>query len=214
MKFRTYLNLEESRQQLKATETGEFPDKLLAFLSVASVYPDPNEPWINTVFSFTKILNESQPDRKLPFVKDAPNKEDKPSAWDYEGRSWFYWANLFSKAYGWTLEYIAELETNDALALAQEILTEEQLDKEFAYGLSEVAYPYNSSTKKSSYKPLPRPYWMKETTSDLKKHKFPKSMLPVGVIEDVSGMPLEYNPLRDYVQKKTETKKTEPPPSA
>lgn len=211
-KFKTYLELEQLRQQLsEATETGEFPDRMFAFLSVASVYPDPKETWINTVFSFTEVINGIQLNKKLPFIKDTPNKQEKPSPWDYEGRSWFYWSNLFAKTYGWSLEYIAELEVNDALALAQEILTEEQLDKEFLYGLSEIAYPYNSSAKKSIFKPMPRPYWMKAEIKPLKKYKFPRSMLPVGIIQDISGMPDEFNPLRDYVQKKTE--KTNPPPS-
>lgn len=162
------------------------------------------------MFSFTKVINETQLNKKLPFVKDAPKESQKPAPWDYEGRSWFYWSNLFAKAYGWSLEYISELEVNDAFALIQEILTDEQLDKEFTYGLSEIAYPYNSSTKKSVFKPMPRPYWMKEDIKPLKKFKYARSLLPMGIIQDVSGMPSEFNPLRDYVQKKEEIN---PPPN-
>ena len=215
LSFRTYLELESLKKNLvEAVETGEFPDKVFAFLSTASVSCDPKEKWQNTVFSFLKTVRESQPNPNLPLIKDSPKEKSKDAPWEYEGRSWAYWSHLLAKAYGWTLEYIGNLEFNDALARVQEILTDEQLDREFQYQLSEIAYPYNKSTKKSVFKPLPRPYWMKVSVEPPKMQKYRRDLLPVGLVQDVSGMPREMNPLRDYVEvPEKKTKETNPPTS-
>lgn len=214
LSFRKWLNLEAHREQLtKATETGDFPDRVFALLSVAfDSHPDESASWENTVFSLIEATR-LQPDKNLPFLKDAPKEGGKPADWDYDGREWAYWSHLIAKTYGWTLEYIGELDVNEALARVQEILTDEQLEREFYYGLSEIAYPYNKSTKQNHFKPLGRPYWMKPVTAPIQKTMIRKDMLPVGLVNDVSGMPQEYNPLRDVIQKKTETEKTDTPPS-
>ena len=225
LRFRKWLSLEAHREQLtKAAESSDFPDKVFAYLSVAfDEYPNKPEPWENTVFSLLEGMR-LQPDKSLPFIKDAPKGQDgKPADWDYEGREWAYWSHLLAKHYGWTLEYIGGLDVNEALARIQEILTDEQLEREFYYGLSEIAYPYNKSTKKNHFKPLSRPYWMRPAVPKLKTVKFRRDMLPVGLVQDISGMPDEYNPIKDAVknaqknaqsiQKKTETEKTDAPPN-
>jgi hypothetical protein len=210
LSFRKWLDLESQKKNLvEAVEKGEFPDRMFAFLSTASVPFKENDVWQNTVFSFAEAL-KIQPDKKIPLLNDSP-KDGKPVDWDYDGRSWPYWSHLISKAYGWTLEYIGELDVNEALARVQEILTDDHLDREFVYSLSEIAYPYNKSTKKNHFKPMPRPYWMKPAVQQMKTERFRKDMLPVGMIQDVSGMPDSMNPLRDYVQKKT--KEANPPSS-
>jgi hypothetical protein len=214
LSFRTWLNLESQKKNLEAVETGEFPDKVFAFLSTASVPFKEADSWENTVFILTQVLRDFRPDNKLPILKDAPDDgKNKPASWDYEGRNWALWSHLLAKNYGWTLEYIGDLDVNEALARVQEILTDEQLEKEFIHSLSEVAYPYNKSTKKQHYKPLSRPYWMKAIAPEIKMVKFNREFLPMGLVHDMSGMPLEFNPLRDtaIVQKKTE--KTDAPPS-
>lgn len=213
LSFRKWLDLETQKKiLLEAVDGGEFPDKVFAFLSTASVSFNEKDTWENSVFCFMTAVKELRPNDSLPLVKDAP-KDGKPADWDYEGRTWAYWSHVLAQAYGWTLEYIAELDVNEALSHIQEIFTDEHLEKEFYYGLSEVAYPYNKSTKKSVFKPMPRPYWMKPTAKPVKMQTFKKSMLPMGLVQDVSGMPDEYNPLRDYVEKKTkETKPTTNPP--
>ena len=210
--FKKWLDLEQLKKQISdATESGEFPDRVFAYLSVAfDSLIRPKDSWDKTILLFTKALNELQPDRKLPMLQPHTSNE-KPVAWDYPNRSWAFWSHILAKAYGWTLEYIGELDVNEALAMVQEVLTDDQLDREFVYSLSEIAYPYNKSTKKNHFKPMPRPHWMKAMIPPIRKVKFRRDMLPVGLIQDVSGMPDEFNPLRDDVQKKT--KETKPPPS-
>lgn len=213
--FKKYLELESLKKNLvEATGSSEFPDRVFAYLSVASNVSD-KETWETTVFSLLKAFKENQPDGKLPLIKDVPKENGKPVSWDYEGRGWAMWSHMIAKTYGWTSDFIAELDVNEAFGYIQEILTDEQLEMEFQYSLSDVAYPYNRSTKKNHFKPLPRPYWMKVAIPPIKKMKFRADFLPVGLVEDVSGMPMEFNPLRDtvVVQKKNQTKETNSPPS-
>jgi hypothetical protein len=67
---------------------------------------------------------------------------------------------------------------------------EEQLDKEWTYSLSEIAFPYNSSTKKSEYKPLDRPEWMLPISpKQLPVIKMRKDMMPMGNIVDMTEKP-------------------------
>jgi hypothetical protein len=213
LSFRKWLNLETHKKQLMATESSDFPDRVFDYLSVAFGSVDKNEPWENSVFLLLKGFKDFQPDGKLPLLQDAPKEQQKPVSWDYDGRTWAYWSHLLAKSYGWTLEYIGKLDVNEALARVQEILTDEQLEHEFVYGLSEIAYPYNKSTKTQNFKPMPRPYWMKAVTPPVKTMKFRRDMLPMGIVQDISGMPSEYNPLRDYVQpKEKEETNTSPSP--
>lgn len=188
--FRKWVELEKKKSDfISAAESDEFPEKVFAYLSAAG-YSTKGD-WRSTVLSLQKAYVEYLP-KSLPILDAAP-KEGKPVDWDYDNRTWNFYSHLLAKSYGWTLEYIAELETNEALGHLQEILTEDHLEKEFVYSLSEVAYPYNKSTKKSEFKPMKRPYWMKPViNTEIKKFKIKRDMLPMGKIVDISGLPPQY----------------------
>jgi hypothetical protein len=192
--FRKWLELENLKSKfVEAAEKSDFPEKVYAYLSAALDVPAgklQKNGWENTVLSLMKSVSD-YPLKQIPLLKDAP-KEKNEEDWTYEGRTWFYYAHLISNAYGWTLDYIANLDPNEALAHLQEIMTSEFLQKEFAYGLSEVAYPYNPSTKKSEYKAMSRPYWMRLKKKEVKKTRMKRNLLPIGVGVDVSGLPKEY----------------------
>jgi len=194
--FRKFINLENKKIKIvSATEDESFPEKVYSYLSVAFDIPVKKlekKDWQKTLLDMTEAMRNFAPDSSLPLLQGSPQKE-KPADWDYEDRAWAYHSHVLAKAYGWTLEYIAELGVNEALAHLQEILVDEQLEDEFMYGLSEVAYPYNKSTKKSEFKPMKRPYFMRPSISSaIKKVRIRKDMLPQGRIIDVSGMPEEY----------------------
>lgn len=194
--FRKWISLEQLKANfIKATEDESFPEKVYSYLSVAVDSPIKNlekKDWQSSLLAMTDSLQRFAPDSSLPLLQGSSQNE-KPADWDYEDRAWAYHSHVLSKAYGWTLEYIAELDVNEALAHLQEILVDEQLEQEFEYGLSEVAYPYNSSTKKSEFKPMKRPYFMrKKVSTTIKKVRIRKSMLPQGRIIDLSGMPEEF----------------------
>lgn len=192
--FRKWLELENLKSKfVEAAEKSNFPERVYAYLSAALDIPVNKlrkDGWENTVLSLMKSIS-SYPLKQIPILVDAP-KEKKEEDWSYEGRTWFYYSHLISSAYGWTLEYIASLDPNEALSYLQEILTSEYLQKEFAYGLSEIAYPYNASSKKSEYKPMTRPYWMRLKKKEIRKTRMKRDLLPIGVGLDVSGLPKEY----------------------
>ena len=137
--------------------------------------------WVEVLYAYTMVMVDQLPDTKLPMLNPTGNLGKIPT-WHYKGRTWNYYAHMLAREYGWSLEYISDLDRNDALALIQEILTDEQLRKEFEYGMSEIAYPYNKSTKKSEFKPLERPFWMLPKIEQPKKIKIRKDFLPVGNI--------------------------------
>jgi hypothetical protein len=143
--------------------------------------------WDNTVLVFLQLSLLNKPDINIPMMSSVKEKVEQ-YPWDYPTRSWYAWAHIMAKMYGWTLEVIAELEIEDALALLEEIAVNEQIEKEFSWQLSEIAYPYNVNTKKGEFKPLPRPDWMLPQNKEIKKVMIPRSMLPMGIVENLSGM--------------------------
>lgn len=192
MKFRQWIICEDLKNKiLEAAGDSTFPDKVMDYLS-AVFESDRSKiekmPWQNTIKLFYHAL-ASSPKVDIPIIKDAP-KEGKDVDWNYDGRNLNYYCHILAGSYGWSLEYIYDLEPGQAMALIQEVLTEDFLTQEFYYSLSEVAYPYNSSTKKSHYKPMSRPYWMKPESAEMpKKVKIRRDFLPVGRIVDASGLP-------------------------
>jgi hypothetical protein len=192
VKFRKWTELEDLREQIvKAAEdiAEGFPNKFYAYLSAALGVEEEEIAclsWIDCVELFYSIHAINLPPSNLPLVS-VKAKEKKPVkiGWDYPGRFWYLYANKIAHAYGWTMEYIAELEINDALAMVQEILTDDQLEREFYWGLSEIAYPYNKSTKQNRYQPLERPQWMLPVPEKPKQIRIRRSLLPEGMIINV-----------------------------
>lgn len=191
------MNLEGLKEKVirDAGESSDnFPESLLEFVSASLKIPVKyfeNAEWTLVVEAFYFILLKS-PSIKLPITSPSGEKS-KPEDWDYEGRTWHLYAYMIAKAYGWTFEYISQLQVRDALATIQEILTDRQLEREFYYSLSEVAYPYDKNTKKSHYSPMPRPHWMRPQIKPIKKFPMPKSTLPMGVV-NYNALPEELRP--------------------
>lgn len=194
--FRKWLQLESLKEKIiKAVRDGaDFPTSLFHYLDTALPINHKfywKADWIKIVELFYALLSNS-PKIELPITAPAEQK-DKEEPWNYDGRLWHMYSHLIAKSYGWTLETISQLRPVDALAKIQEILTDEQLDREFYYGLSEVAYAYDKGSKKSRYVPMPRPHWMRPAIKPIEKILIPASMLPMGnVIMD--GIPDELKP--------------------
>lgn len=142
-------------------------------------------PWYDflTVYSLTLQINA--PTIQFPIL-NSKQRDEKKLPWEYEGRSWYFWLNLFAKNYGWKEEEIASLDVDTAIGAYQEISIDEQLQKEWEWGLSEVTYSYDKSTKKSKHTPLQRPAWMNPIIpKQLPVVRMKKSHLPVGNVIDV-----------------------------
>lgn len=164
---------------------------MIEFIETASILESPIEWdkvfWGDFVNVYSKAVMENLPRLRFPILEEN-KKEIIRFPWEYQGRAWFFWLNLFASNYGWSEESVSEMDIDSALGLYQEILVDSQFQKEWEWSLSEIAFPYNSSTKKQEYKPLARPNWMlPETPKELPKVKIRRDMLPVGNIIDVQA---------------------------
>jgi len=144
--------------------------------------------WRIVLFLFQKIYVSLKPSIQVPFLLPHKNKDDKPVAWDYKNRNWYYWSHLLASQYGWSISDIENLKVDDGLAYIQECLVQQQLDREFTWSMSEMAYPYDAVTKKSIFKPLERPYYMLEPAKPIRKVRMLKAYMPVGVIRNQGMM--------------------------
>ena len=173
----------------------EFPDRVFDYISTAISIPAKyysRANWIKIVELFYLCISKS-PSIKLPIVTPTDEKFSK-EPWDYANRTWHLYSHLIAKEYGWSLPEISRLQVVDALSMIQEIMVDKQLEREFYYGLSEIAYPYNEQTKKSIFKPLERPHWMRVKILPVPRFKIPKDMMPVGVVKIDGAIPEEYLP--------------------
>lgn len=188
-RFKRWTELEELKANfIRAAEEGtEFPLTLLRLLSAAlGISPKYLRliDWPKLLVAFNQVCLQNVPYIILPLLTEASGLKDKRDAWDYEGRVWYMYSHMVAKNYGWTLEQISQLKVEDALAIIQEILTDEQLDREFQWGLSDRAYSYDPKTKVGKFNELARPYWMKpKVESVVKKIRIPKMMLPQGNVD-------------------------------
>ena len=196
-RFGRWMQLEQIKEKIitAAENGGDFPDRVLEYISVAvgvsSKWYEKAD-WMRVISLLYVCLSKS-PTVHLPLLTPSHEKSE-PEPWHYEGRTWHAYSHILAKAYGWTLKEISQLKVEDALAKIQEILVDEQLEREFVHGLSEIAYPYDKNTKKSTYKPLPRPHWMRPAAKPIQRFKIPKSMMPMGNVVYEGVVPDEYLP--------------------
>ena len=184
-RLRRWLQLEDIREKIaRAADRKDregFIASIYSYLSVAlSVTVDFSTlPWYEIVDAYADIVSLHQPMFEFPFLNTA-GKSDTVS-WDYEGRTWYAWSHILAEAYSWSLEYIAELDIDDAIAHLQEIATSDQMEKEWEWTLSEKSVSYDKRGK-GKFHDLARPTWMKDEKprSDAKEILIKKSMLPVG----------------------------------
>jgi len=178
-------------EQIKFKETDRVK-KVYSYLSVFLDLPESEFvtlSWEVTLSCFVDCLTLAKPSINFPWLSH-PGQKQAEYAWDYSERLWYAFSHLLAKTYHWSLEYIEELEVEYGLALLQEILTDRQLELEWQWSLSELAYPYDSHTKTNKFKPLPRPMWMQGAADiTVKKVKIPKSMMPVGNVIGLAREP-------------------------
>lgn len=165
---------------------------LSTLISITNTELEP-APWYEVVEAYSLSALENAPKLDLAMIQSSKKEhsEKLPDAWEYEERTWYAWVHILAGSYHWVIEYIAELDVDDAFALIQEISIQAQYDREWQYGLSDVAYEYDKSSKVSRLKPLPRPSWMTRATHTAKSRienrssvvvRTPKSFIPPGLV--------------------------------
>ena len=182
--LKEWLDLEEIRAKIIGAADRrsytEVASAVKAYISAASGSEYKETIWFDTLQNFENALGANSPTKPFPLLKSREKGKTMP--WEYEGRTWYYWLHIFSKEYGWTEEQIAKLDIDTAVGLLQEILITEQLEHEWQWSMTEIAYPYNKNTKKSEFQELPRPDWMRKIVPKPEKIMIRRDLLPVGLI--------------------------------
>ena len=182
--LRQWLELEETVKKIKE---GKSKDKAKAIYSYLSIVLGEdinfkNFSWYEVATAFGNIIALNTIKYDFPILKSKI--KDISASWDYEGRNFYIWAHMFAEKYGWDIEYISNLDIDNAVAFAQEIAISEQLTKEWEWGLSENSIKWDKKGK-GKFQPLDRPDWMRipyDRDKELEKTKLPEFMIPVGIV--------------------------------
>jgi len=187
--LRTWLTLEDTIAHISEAVGAKDIDGLVrsvcSYVSTAldiSTEVVDSAPAADVISALEVCLAENKIRIEFPILSSSKKKSDIEPSWEYDGRAWYFWVNLLSSAYGWNMEYIAQIDPEDAIGLFQEISFDKHMEKEWEWGLSDIAYPYNPTTKKQEFKEYPRPEWMRDNkiTAAPKQIKIRKDFLPVG----------------------------------
>jgi len=141
--------------------------------------------WLELLTAFFLIKRMNTVSVDLPMLMERIVARGPETPWDHPHRPFFMWVHLLATRYGWSLTEIESLWPEDAAMYVQEILVDEQLEREWEYSLSPVAYPADKKGK-VRFTPLTRPVWMRKAGP--RKTKIYKKLLPVGHIIDLSGI--------------------------
>jgi len=168
----------------KVQDSGAMADALFRYIALSMKDYDRGlfniTPWMDIVRVYQELIELNTIGDEYNLIS-VPARDSVPPPWDHPKRGEITWIHLLAKSYNWHKEDIENLWPEEAIALIQEILADEQLDREFLHALSEVAYIYNKSTKKSVYQPLRRPSWMVVRRDPIHViTQLHKDMLPVG----------------------------------
>ncbi len=186
-----FVRLQQARESLlegvKSDDNRKIVNGLYAFLRVllADLTEDEffQSPWTDIAQAYLTIeaINILPHAEEFAILRNQIGKR-KTVTWDNPLRSALIWVHILAKAYGWRIDEIENLWPEQAIALVQEILAEDHMDREFLHALSEVAYEYNKQTKKSHYRPLPKPIWMQLGVQDkeVPKISIRKDLVPIG----------------------------------
>lgn len=194
-----WCKLEEIKKEIdEAVSKNDYElvfSKMVKFVETALCQSAPIDwnklPWFEFAEVYSKTVEVNSPTIEFPVLRNAKS-DNKKLPWEYDGRSWYFWLSLFAKNYGWRQDEIYQLDLDTAIGLYQELAIDDQLMKEFHYGLSEIAYPYNKGTKKSEYKPMPRPSWMLPIVpTQLPIIRMKRDHLPVGNVIDLQEREME-----------------------
>jgi len=192
-RFGVFLELEQTltdmRDGVRAKDSGKVVGCIIEYIdiSINEEYLIDGRPWIEVLSLFTEVRALNALFSDIPLLRSGSHKKKDPVSWDYPDRAIVVWTHLIALHYGWSLSEIRSLWPEEAAAFVQEILTEEQLSKEWEHSLSPVAHPRDKKGK-DLYQSLPRPVWM---TRIPRKQKMLRAGMPKGTIIDLSGVTVD-----------------------
>lgn len=187
-----FLRLQQARDSLnhgiEEADNGKIVDSIFEFVRVSIPDLEANEfyqsPWYEAFFAYSQVeeLNRLPRGAEFAILKFPTESKGRPVPWDNHLRAVIIWIHLIAKNYAWSKEEIENLWPEEAVAYVQEIMADEQMDREFIHMLSQVAYEYNKTTKKSQYRPLARPLWMVMQSPEEVITTMRRDFLPMGKV--------------------------------
>lgn len=109
---------------------------------------------------------------------------------DYQGRMLARMVDTLARNYGWELREILDLPPEVALAHVQECLINAWKTRSWEHYLSEMSWEYSKADKKSHYRPLTEPEWMRTQTERREYAPIDQRIIekyyPKGVIVDLT----------------------------
>lgn len=199
-----YLKLQGVVERLdlavEARDTGAIANALFDYIvtAVPDIEREPlnSVPWFQIIIAQQALaaLNTIPGATRYAILKRIEDRKRRSIPWDYVGRSAVVWIHMIARAYGWSKAEIENLWPEDAIGFIQEIMVDEQMEKEFFHSLSSVAYRYDKSTKKSRFQPLPRPLFMVQGTGQIRRIKLVRALVPMGNVIYPEGVDDGYKP--------------------
>lgn len=165
-----FLKLQQARdlinQAVKDADNGRIVGGIFDFLRIA--IPDlelaifHSEPWYEVFHAYTQVesLNKLPDEYNFAIISFTSESKSRIVPWDNPLRTIIIWIHLIAKTYGWSRAEIEEMWPEEAIAFVQEIMADEHHEHAFSHSLSQMAYEYNKTTKKSHYRPMAKPAWM------------------------------------------------------
>ena len=194
LSFGDFLLLENYKLKLKKTiDLEEIKKILLDIIKLQTKKEFIDYKPIDVLRSVFQILNENRLRSEAVFLSPPPtdpneeNVKPKKKRYDYDGRFFAQWIDILASAYSWSEQEILNMNIDRITYYIQEIMVNKFHEKEWNYRLTELAYHYDATNKKSTYKPLTPPYWMNDKIDGkIHKTKIPINLLPYGV-QNISG---------------------------
>src|SRR3990170_9061208 len=106
----------------------DVPELIHQTIELAVDKLDRNAFWMEVVELYNQTLEANLPIKKFPLL--TSKEKSRPMPWEYPGRSWFFWLNLFAGKYGWDEWRVGGLDIDTAIGLDQGILIDEQVEQE------------------------------------------------------------------------------------
>lgn len=190
--------VEALEEAVEGRDSGAINDAILKYLITAIPGLDRERlrplPWFELLNAYHQVstLNTIPEATRFAILRRVEERKGRSIPWNYVGRSAIFWTHVIASAYHWSKGAIENLWPEEAIAFIQEIMVEDQLDREFLHSLSDVAYHYDKTTKKSRYKPLARPLFMIQGTQQKPRRiLLHRRMLPIGNVIYPEGVDID-----------------------
>lgn len=137
---------------------------------------------------YNALIRLNVPRVQIPLltVHNKLEEEREEEPWSYLNRNIVSWVFLVTSRAHISLSDTLDMNIDDFFAFLQEALVDEQMEKEWFYSLSEVAYQYDSGSKQSRFIPMQRPSWMMNVRSKRQLKTIPYDMMPKGLVTSIS----------------------------